>query len=158
MQRTPQLPTWLGVVASVLAVVCEQMQQLLTTRKGACNRRTQQLPTLLRQQCWELLHPCWQWCANGCNNSQQCWDLQCIVGRTQPISLCKPCVMSVRGPNNVGRAVQTDPTLLRYASAITEQRNVESCWLKSLTGFELCATTRNNSQQHETGCANGRNL
>ena len=137
MQRTPQLPTWLGVVASVLAVVCEQMQQLLTTRKGACKRRTQQLPTLLRQQCW---------------------DLQCIVGRTQPISLCKPCVMSVRGPNNVGRAVQTDPTLLRYASAITEQRNVESCWLKSLTGFELCATTRNNIQQHETGCANGRNL
>ena len=137
MQRTPQLPTWLGVVASVLAVVCAQMQQLLTTRKGACKRRTQQLPTLLRQQCW---------------------DLQCIVGRTQPISLCKPCVMSVRGPNNVGRAVQTDPTLLRYASAITEQRNVESCWLKSLTGFELCATTRNNIQQHETGCANGRNL
>ena len=121
----------------MLAVVCEQMQQLLTTRKGACKRRTQQLPTLLRQQCW---------------------DLQCIVGRTQPISLCKPCVMSVRGPNNVGRAVQTDPTLLRYASAITEQRNVESCWLKSLTGFELCATTRNNIQQHETGCANGRNL
>ena len=137
MQRTPQLPTWLGVVASVLAVVCEQMQQLLTTRKGACKRRTQQLPTLLRQQCW---------------------DLQCIVGRTQPLSHCKPCVMSVRGPNNVGRAVQTDPTLLRYASAITEQRNVESCWLKSLTGFELCATTRNNIQQHETGCANGRNL
>ena len=104
MQRTPQLPTWLGVVASVLAVVCEQMQQLLTTRKGACKRRTQQLPTLLRQQCWELLHPCWQWCANGCNNSQQCWDLQCIVGRTQPISLCKPCIMSVRGPSNVGGA------------------------------------------------------
>ena len=49
-----------------------------------------------------------QWRANGCNNFQQCWDLQCIVGRIQPIiSLCKPCVMSVRGPNNVGRAVQT---------------------------------------------------
>ena len=30
--------------------------------------------------------------------------------------------MSVRGPNNVGRAVQTDPTLLRYASAIMEQK------------------------------------
>ena len=46
----------------------------------------------------------------GCNNSQQCWDLQCIVGRILPISLCKQCVMSVRGPNNVGRAVQTDAT------------------------------------------------
>ena len=30
--------------------------------------------------------------------------------------------MSVRGPNNVGSAAQTDPTLLRYASAITEQK------------------------------------
>ena len=40
--------------------------------------------------------------------------------------------MSVRVPNNVERAVQTDPTLLRYASAITEhKRNVGSCWLKS---------------------------
>jgi len=32
--------------------------------------------------------------------------------------------MRVRGPNNVGWAVQTDP-LLRYASAITEQKK---CW------------------------------
>ena len=30
--------------------------------------------------------------------------------------------MRVRAPNNVGRAVQTDRTLLRYASAITEQQ------------------------------------
>ena len=47
------------------------------------------------------------------------------MGRIQLISLCKPCVMSVPGPINVGRAVQTDltadPTLLRYSSAITEQ-------------------------------------
>ena len=27
------------------------------------------------------------------------------------------------------------------------KRNVGSCWLKSLTGFKLCATTRNNMQQ-----------
>ena len=27
------------------------------------------------------------------------------------------------------------------------KRNVESCWLKSLTGFKLCATTSNNMQQ-----------
>ena len=50
------------------------------------------------------------------------WDLQYIVGRIQPIRLCNPCVMSVRGPNNVGRALQLDPTLLRYASAITERK------------------------------------
>ena len=37
-----------------------------------------------------------------CNNSQQCWDLQCIVGRIQSIRLWRSCVMRVRGPNNVG--------------------------------------------------------
>ena len=85
-------------------------------------------------------------------------DLQCIVGKIQPISLCKPCVMRVRGPNNVGRAVQTHLTLLRYASAIRNKRYVGSCWLKNLTGYKLCATTRNNIQQHATGCANGHNM
>ena len=122
--------------------------------QAAC-KRTQQLPTLLRQQCWELLHACWQWCANGCNNSQQCWDLQCMVGRIQPISLCKPCIMSLRGPNNVGRAVQTDPTLLRYALAITEQKK---CWELLAEKFDLFQTLRNNIQQHATGCANRRNM
>ena len=39
----------------------------------------------------------WQWCANGCNNCQQCWELRYIMGRIQPIRLCKPCVMRVRG-------------------------------------------------------------
>ena len=121
----------------------------------AARKRTRQLPTLLRQQCWELLRACWQWCANGYNNSQQCWDLQCIVGRIQPISLCKPCVMSVRGPNNVGRAVQTDPTLLRYASAITEQKK---CWELLAEKFDRFQTLRNNTQQHPTGCTNGRNM
>ena len=42
--------------------------------------------------------------ANGRNNSQQCWDLRCIVGRIQPVSLCKPCVMRVRGSNNVEKS------------------------------------------------------
>ena len=116
--------------------------------KAAC-KRAQQLSTLLAQQCWELLRACWQWCANGSNNSQQCWDLQCIVGRIQPISLCKPCVMSVRGPNNVGRAVQTDPTLLRYASAITKQKK---CWELLAEKFDQFQTLRNNTQQHPTTC------
>ena len=31
--------------------------------------------------------------------------------------------MSVRSPSNVGRAVQTDPALLRYTRATTEQKN-----------------------------------
>ena len=110
--------------------------------KAAC-KRTQQLPTLLRKQCWEFLRACWQWFANGCNNSQQCWDLQCIVGRILPMSLCKPCVMSVRGPNNVGRAVQTDPTLLRYASAITEQKKCWELLAEKFDRFILYVTTCN---------------
>ena len=68
------------------------------------------------------------------------------------------CVMRVCGSNNVGRAVQTDPTLLRYASAITEQKKCRVCWLKSLTGFKFCATTPDNIEQHATGCANGHNM
>ena len=39
-----------------------------------------------------------------------------------------------------------------------KKRNVRSCWLKSLTGFKLCATTPNKTQQHATGCANGSNI
>ena len=31
------------------------------------------------------------------------------------------CMMRVRSANNVGRVLQTGPTLLRYALAITEQ-------------------------------------
>ena len=52
--------------------------------------------------------------------------------------------MSVRGPNNVGRAVQTDPTLLRYASAITEQKK---CWELLAEKFHRFPTLRNNKQQ-----------
>ena len=114
--------------------------------KAAC-KRTQQLRTLLRQQCWELLRAYWQWYANGCNNSQQCWDLKCIVGRTQPISLCKPCVLSVLGPNNVGRAVQTIQHCCATLRWSRNKRNGGSSWPESLTGFKLFATTSNNMQQ-----------
>ena len=34
----------------------------------------------------------------------------------------RPSVVRVRAPNNVLRALQTDPSLLRYASAITKQK------------------------------------
>ena len=37
-------------------------------------------PILLGQQCWELLHLCWHWCANGSNNSQRLGDQQYIMG------------------------------------------------------------------------------
>ena len=55
--------------------------------------------------------------------------------------------MSVRGPNNVGRAVQTDPTLLRYASAITGQNKCWELLAERFDRFQLCATTSNNMQQ-----------
>ena len=106
-----------------------------------CVRTDATTPTFLR--------PCWQCYANGCNNSKQCWNLQCIVGRIQPTSLCKPCVMSVHGPNNVGRVVQTDPTLLRYASAVTEPKK---CWELLAEKFDRFQTLRNNTQQHPTTC------
>ena len=85
-------------------------------------------------------------CSNGCNNSQQCWDLQCTVGRKKPIRLCKPRVMCVRGPNNIGRAVQKH-TLLRYVSVITEKQKSWKVWPVS-----------NFAQQLPTGCANRRNI
>ena len=52
--------------------------------------------------------------------------------------------MSVRGPNNVGGTVQTHPTLLRYASAIPEQKK---CWELLAEKFDRFQTLRNNMQQ-----------
>ena len=70
----------LGVVASVLASVCKQIQKL-PTMLGPAVRRGKD---------------------------------------TSHMTLETTRVLRVRGSNNVGRAVQTDPTLLRYA--ITEQK------------------------------------
>ena len=78
--------------------------------------RTQQLPKLLAQQCWELLR------------------------------LCNPFVMSVRGPYNVGRAVQTDPILVRYVSAITKQKK---CW--EFVDWKVWPVS-NFAQQHSRTC------
>ena len=103
-------------------------------------------PTGGGRVCSELLRPCWQWCANRCNNSMQCWDLQCIVGRVWPIRPWRQCVTRVRDFNNVGKAAQTDPKLLRYASTITEQKK---CWELLAQKFDRFQTlrTRNNMQQ-----------
>ena len=72
-------------------------------------------------------------------------NLTCIVRRIQPaITLRRIGVMCVRGPNNVERAVQTDPTFLLSLRRSQNKGNFGSCWLKSITGFKLCATTPNN--------------
>ena len=86
-------------------------------------------------------------CANGRNNSQQYWDLQCIMGRIKPISLCKPCVWACVAQamlEELCKQIQHCCATLRRSG---NKRNVGSCWLKSLIGFKLCATTRNNIQQ-----------
>ena len=57
--------------------------------------------------------------------------------------------MRMRGPNNVGRAVQTGPTLLRYASAMSEQKR---CFELLAHKFDQFQTLRNSSQEHSTTC------
>ena len=50
--------------------------------------------------------------------------------------------MCLFGPNNVGRAVQTDPTLLPYASVISEPKE---CWELLVSNFaQQLLTTSNN--------------
>ena len=73
----------------------------------------------------------------------------CITVRIQPIRLWKPFVLRVRDPNNVGRAVQTDPTLLGYPSAITEEKKH---WELLAHKFDRFQTLRNNSQQRQDVC------
>ena len=45
--------------------------------------------------------------------------------------------MRVRGPNTVGRAVQTDPTKLRNASAITEQKKSWELLAQTFDRFQM---------------------
>ena len=73
--RTNSQHCWANNVGSCCVRVCSDLQ---THAK---------IPNIVAQQCWELFRPCLQWFTNGCNNSQQCWDLQCMVGRIQPIRL-----------------------------------------------------------------------
>ena len=64
-----------------------------------------------------------------CRGMQQFPTTLEITERIRAIKLCKitklDSLMHVRGLRNFGRAVQTDPTLLRHASAIMEQKK---CW------------------------------
>ena len=50
--------------------------------------------------------------------------------------------MCLRGPNNVGRVVRTDTTLLRYTSVIAEQKK---CWELLAQTFDRFQTLLNNS-------------
>ena len=66
--------------------------------------------------------------------------------------------MRLCDPNNVGRAVQTDPTLLRDAPTITEQKKCWELLTQKFDHFILCAANANNAKQHAIGCANDCNL
>ena len=46
--------------------------------------------------------------------------------------------MRVGGPNIVRRAVQTDPTLLRYSPVITEQKKCWELLAQNIDRFKLC--------------------
>ena len=146
-------------------------------------KRVQQLPTILRVRypyspihllyihasTLFILNYLWEKVQNCCMHNKYIYYirksyLQCIVRRIQPtIRLWRLYVMCVGGPNNVGGAVQTDPTLLRFASAITEQKKF---WDLLAQKFDRFHTLRDNSQQarnnihrHATWqCANGRNM
>ena len=65
--------------------------------------------------------------------------------------------MCLRGPNNVQRAMQIDPTLLCCAleqkKKFSEQKK---CW-ELLAQTVSPVSNPNNTQQHATGCANGHN-
>ena len=61
--------------------------------------------------------------------------------------------MRVRGPNNVGRAVQTNPALLRYALAITErtkwwQLSLESSQIENELWLRNCLLLKVNRPNH----------
>ena len=61
-------------------------------------------------------------------------------------------VMRVRGPNNVGRPVQTEQTLLRYTSAIAEQKKFWELLAQNFDEFRILGNNTsvsalNNMQQ-----------
>ena len=57
--------------------------------------------------------------------------------------------------NNAGGAVKTDPTIvaLRFGDHGTKE-----CWESFAQKCDQFQTLRNKSQQHATGCANGRGI
>ena len=117
----------------------------LVCRCQATCKRTHQLQTLLAQQCWELLRPCWQCCASGCNNSQHCWEgYHPFVNQVLYVCVAPTMLEDLRRSCANGSTIVT----FRFRDHGTNERNVGICWLKSLAGSNLCATTRNNTQQH----------
>ena len=88
--------------------------------------------------------------------SESCWLLfQLTLDQINDCELTLTTVRTVKDPIRTIKA-----TIVRENG----RNNSQQCCVplhgvKSLTGgFKLCATTPNNTQQHATGCANGRNM
>ena len=58
----------------------------------------------------------------------------------------------VRSPNNVGRAVQNGPTLLRYASTITEQKKCWELFAQKFNPFQTSKKSVQKSVQTDATC------
>ena len=90
---------------------------------------------------------CWQWCANGCNNSQHCWSstwsgrcwmlLAVVYKRMQqlPTLLVKYLVRQML--DVVGSGVQTDATTPNIVGQVLGPADVRCCW-------QWCANGCNN--------------
>ena len=91
------------------------------------------------------------------NELSKTWWTMLTLERPRATRLCTPCAMSVRGPTMLeelckriqplwGGNMHNKVCMYCWATLRRSQnkRNVGSCWLKSLTGFKLCATTRKN--------------
>ena len=79
---------------------CARFPEVISQNVGCLHRLRFQLlccfvPLKLRangsnnsQHCWELLRSFWQWCANGCDNSQQHDAARCnkVCKRTQHVT------------------------------------------------------------------------
>ena len=89
-------------------------------------KRTQQIPTLLGQQCWgvvaSVLAVVCKWMHRLPTILGPAVDLGKDTTYTTLETMCNARVAPTILEELEGRAVQTDPTLLRYASAITRQK------------------------------------
>ena len=117
-----------------------------------------------------FLLPITPW-AKGCLNFERIYfvTLGCVQTDAITPNIVAPtilevvaCVLAVVCKRMQQLPTMLGPAVIQHCCATLRRsrnkRNVGSCWLKSLTGFKLCSTTRNNIQQHATGCANGRKM
>ena len=104
-----------------------------------------------------LLHPHWLWCLKGCNNSQQCWDLQCtMMGRVQLIRLWRPWLCNACAwPQQCWESCANRSSIV--ALRFRDQRT-EKCWELFAQKFDQFRALSNNNLQHATGCANECNM